>query len=570
MLEGGDVDISDTGITTIKANAIGASELNVSGNGTSGQALVSDGDGTFSWSTITATVADGAVTTVKLADDSVTNAKIVNNAVSSGKIADNAVGATQLNVSGNGTSGQALVSDGDGSFSWSTISGSGTPADGSITTAKLADTAVTTAKLASGSVTNVKIGASEITGNKLADETVSTGKIADDAITAEKLAVSGNGTSGQALVSDGDGTFSWSTITASVGDGVVTTAKLAADAVTNAKIADDAVDTENIADDAITAALIDDGAVGTNALASDAVTSAKVADGAIDTDQIANNAVTFAKLPSNFIRSVTQTSLMFFGNDGGNSSGSRSQQHLNVNLRNNASTRFSTNMSTQNDETTVNARAWAIDASNTNGRGFTWKKNGTLLADSDVDYSAIHVDTGTKWDVMINGQPIVYFGAIGANSTMEIALELGLQFSWRPDGGSWGSWTDCNFSDSTQGGTLVYDQSNFYGQAVQGGSNYATSCQSDNNSGSAKMKSIFRHKEGLTVGSSGTRWADQAPAFMASWTCGGSGAAFPGQNGDYRWRIVWWAGEGGTAGDVRGRISRIYNYTERMMANRTD
>jgi len=35
----------------IQANAVGASELNVSGNGSSGQALLSDGDGTFSWGT---------------------------------------------------------------------------------------------------------------------------------------------------------------------------------------------------------------------------------------------------------------------------------------------------------------------------------------------------------------------------------------------------------------------------------------------------------------------------------------------------------------------------------------
>ena len=34
------------------------------------------------------------------------------------KIADNAVDAVKLNVSGNGTSGQALLSDGDGTFSW--------------------------------------------------------------------------------------------------------------------------------------------------------------------------------------------------------------------------------------------------------------------------------------------------------------------------------------------------------------------------------------------------------------------------------------------------------------------
>jgi hypothetical protein len=44
-------------------------------------------------------------------------------------IDDNSVSAAELNVSGNGTSGQALTSDGDGSFSWTTITTSVTPAD---------------------------------------------------------------------------------------------------------------------------------------------------------------------------------------------------------------------------------------------------------------------------------------------------------------------------------------------------------------------------------------------------------------------------------------------------------
>jgi len=35
-----------------------------------------------------------------------------------GSVADNSIGADQLNVSGDGTSGQVLSSDGDGSFSW--------------------------------------------------------------------------------------------------------------------------------------------------------------------------------------------------------------------------------------------------------------------------------------------------------------------------------------------------------------------------------------------------------------------------------------------------------------------
>jgi hypothetical protein len=39
-------------------------------------------------------------------------------AVGASEITDNTVGAAELNVSGNGTSGQVLTSDGDGTFSW--------------------------------------------------------------------------------------------------------------------------------------------------------------------------------------------------------------------------------------------------------------------------------------------------------------------------------------------------------------------------------------------------------------------------------------------------------------------
>ena len=42
------------------------------------------------------------------------------------RIADNAINAAKLNVSGNGTSGQVLASDGDGSFSWTSAGGTGT------------------------------------------------------------------------------------------------------------------------------------------------------------------------------------------------------------------------------------------------------------------------------------------------------------------------------------------------------------------------------------------------------------------------------------------------------------
>lgn len=47
------------------------------------------------------------------------------NEVNASTIADNSVGAAELNVPGNGTSGQFLSSDGDGSFSWADAGGGG-------------------------------------------------------------------------------------------------------------------------------------------------------------------------------------------------------------------------------------------------------------------------------------------------------------------------------------------------------------------------------------------------------------------------------------------------------------
>lgn len=98
----------------IDANAVGASELNVTGNGTANQALLSDGDGTFSWGDIVNSLT--ASTGISL-DASVGSITI--------SVANNSISADQLNVSGNGTSGQFLKSDGDGSFSWDDVSGGG-------------------------------------------------------------------------------------------------------------------------------------------------------------------------------------------------------------------------------------------------------------------------------------------------------------------------------------------------------------------------------------------------------------------------------------------------------------
>jgi hypothetical protein len=98
------------------------------------------------------------------------------------------------------------------------------------------------------------IGISVDTSGNISSAAVGTliGTSSTDVIGASLLNVSGNGTSGQSLLSDGDGSFSWGSPSVTIADGSITTAKLAADAVDSDKIADGAIDTVHIADDQIT------------------------------------------------------------------------------------------------------------------------------------------------------------------------------------------------------------------------------------------------------------------------------------------------------------------------------
>tara|TARA_R110002020_G_scaffold312591_2_gene528035 strand:- start:314 stop:3697 length:3384 start_codon:yes stop_codon:yes gene_type:complete len=79
-----------------------------------------------------------------------------------------------------------------------------------------------------------------------------------------------------------------------IGDGTITTLKLAAEAVTNAKIAVDAIQGDVIAA----------GAIVETKLGVDAVTNAKLADNAVNTDQIATGAVVANSIASNAITAV--------------------------------------------------------------------------------------------------------------------------------------------------------------------------------------------------------------------------------------------------------------------------
>ena len=69
----------------------------------------------------TANITDANVTTAKIADNAVTNAKMADDSVGADELIDNSVGAAAINISGNGSSGQAIVSDADGSFSYKTL-----------------------------------------------------------------------------------------------------------------------------------------------------------------------------------------------------------------------------------------------------------------------------------------------------------------------------------------------------------------------------------------------------------------------------------------------------------------
>ena len=95
----------------------------------------------------TTQITDGSVTNVKLGADAVDGTKIADDAidsehiaadsidaehyapgsVDSTAIASNAVGADELNVTGNGSAGQLLSSDGDGTMTWADAGGGASP-----------------------------------------------------------------------------------------------------------------------------------------------------------------------------------------------------------------------------------------------------------------------------------------------------------------------------------------------------------------------------------------------------------------------------------------------------------
>ena len=224
--------IADNSVTAAKiaVNAVGSSEI--AQNSVTSVQIPNNSIGSTQ---ISAAYTSG----LTVADNGITSAKIASNSILTRHIDDNQIGIDQLNVS-DGSANQVLTTDGSGTLSFAdpsagtvtqafktisvsgqsdvvadaatdtlTLAGSGgmtitttagtdtitfssstTPADDSVTTAKIADLNVTAAKLAVNAVTTAKVADNAIDSTKIAQNSILTKHIDDNQIGIDQLNVS--------------------------------------------------------------------------------------------------------------------------------------------------------------------------------------------------------------------------------------------------------------------------------------------------------------------------------------------------------------------------------------------
>ena len=271
----------------IDDNQINIDQLNVT-DGSSGQALTTDGSGTLSFATVASSLAGASDTSISspssgqilvydgsnsfdnvsvsgdatlasngaltIATNAITSTMIAQNSILTKHIDDNQIGIDQLNVT-DGTSGQVLTTDGSGTLSFSTVSSGSQNAFTTLSVSGqsdvVADSSTDTLTFVAGSNVTLTTNATNdsitiaASGASLADNAVTAAKIATGAVGASELAataVTAGAYTNADITVDADGRITAaSNGTVTVSDGAITTAKLADDAVTAAKLADTAV-----------------------------------------------------------------------------------------------------------------------------------------------------------------------------------------------------------------------------------------------------------------------------------------------------------------------------------------
>jgi hypothetical protein len=206
-------------IGEVGANSIGPTEL-------ASTAVTAGSYGSTSAIPVITIDADGRITSAStatisgLSANSVTSIEIAQNSILTKHIDDNQIGIDQLNVT-DGTSGQALTTDGAGTLSFSTVASSlsgapdtdiTTPSSGQILVHDGTDSFDNVsisgdATLSSAGVLTIATNAIEST--MIAQNSILTKHIDDNQIGIDQLNVT-DGTSGQVLTTDGAGSLSFS------------------------------------------------------------------------------------------------------------------------------------------------------------------------------------------------------------------------------------------------------------------------------------------------------------------------------------------------------------------------
>jgi len=196
-------------------------------------------------------IAPGAVGTGELANDSVTNDKIATDAVNSDSILAGSVGNTELGggitddkISGMSSSkliGQIQndqIAGIEGSKIIGGVQGS-LIVDGTITGDKIAATTIIGDKIASSTITGDKLALETVTSTRLASKAAAIGKVGDFAVGEGQIATSAvTGTKiAQNAVQGNFHINAGSILTAQIGNGQVTSDKLAVAAVTDVRVA---------------------------------------------------------------------------------------------------------------------------------------------------------------------------------------------------------------------------------------------------------------------------------------------------------------------------------------------